>query len=302
MKYYDFEDLYIGLKEEFEVVLTDDKMQKFKDISGDENPLHTNEELALKKGMLGKVVYGMLTSSFYSTLVGVHLPGEKCLLQGIDIIFKKPVYLNEKLKVVGEIKYINEVYRSIEIRAYIKNEKNEKVSVAKIKDINITEVLHLAAPVVKQERFNKVDLSVFKNDFSIQVLSIVEILKIIIPKMKKEKKGKIIFILSSVVKGIPPKFWTSYVTCKYALDGLLKSLVAEFSSFNIQINAISPSMINSKFLKNMDERLIEAEIEKHPLKRTIKMEEIVETINYILESKNKFLNGNNILLTGGENF
>ena len=132
MKYYDFEDLYIGLKEEFEVVLTDDKMQKFKDISGDENPLHTNEELALKKGMLGKVVYGMLTSSFYSTLVGVHLPGEKCLLQGIDIIFKKPVYLNEKLKVVGEIKYINEVYRSIEIRAYIKNEKNEKVSVAKI--------------------------------------------------------------------------------------------------------------------------------------------------------------------------
>ena len=133
MKYYDFEDLYIGLKEEFEVVLTDDKMQKFKDISGDENPLHTNEELALKKGMLGKVVYGMLTSSFYSTLVGVHLPGEKCLLQGIDIIFKKPVYLNEKLKVVGEIKYINEVYRSIEIRDYIKNEKNEKVSVAKIK-------------------------------------------------------------------------------------------------------------------------------------------------------------------------
>ena len=133
MKYYDFEDLYIGLKEEFEVVLTDDKMQKFKDISGDENPLHTNEELALKKGMLGKVVYGMLTSSFYSTLVGVHLPGEKCLLQGLDIIFKKPVYLNEKLKVVGEIKYINEVYRSIEIRAYIKNEKNEKVSVAKIK-------------------------------------------------------------------------------------------------------------------------------------------------------------------------
>ena len=133
MKYYDFEDLYIGLKEEFEVVLTDDKMQKFKDISGDENPLHTNEELALKKGMLGKVVYGMLTSSFYSTLVGVHLPGEKCLLQGIDIIFKKPVYLNEKLKLVGEIIYINEVYRSIEIRAYIKNEKNEKVSVAKIK-------------------------------------------------------------------------------------------------------------------------------------------------------------------------
>ncbi len=133
MKYYNFEDLYIGLKEDFEVVLTVDKMEKFKDISGDDNPLHTNEEFALKKGMLGKVVYGMLISSFYSTLVGVYLPGEKCLLQGIDIIFKKPVYLNEKLTIVGEIKYLNEVYRMAEIRAYIKNEQNEKVSVAKIK-------------------------------------------------------------------------------------------------------------------------------------------------------------------------
>lgn len=133
MKYYNFEDLYIGLKEEFEIVLTADKLEKFKEISGDENPLHTNEEFALKKGMLGKVVYGMLTSSFYSTLVGVYLPGEKCLLQGIDIAFKKPVYLNEKLIIVGKIKYLNEVYRMAEIRAYIKNEKNEKVSVAKIK-------------------------------------------------------------------------------------------------------------------------------------------------------------------------
>ena len=185
---------------------------------------------------------------------------------------------------------------------FLELENLKEVLEEKIKDVNIMEILHLAAPVVKQERFNKVDLSIFKNDFSIQVLSIVEILKVIIPKMKKEKRGKIVFILSSVVNGVPPKFWSSYVTCKYALEGLLKSLVAEYSSFNIQINAISPSMINSKFLKNMDERLIEAEIEKHPLKRSIKIEEIVETINFILESRNEFLNGNNILLTGGENF
>ena len=111
---------------------------------------------------------------------------------------------------------------------FLKPESLKEILEEKIKDINITEVLHLAAPVVKQERFNKVDLSIFKNDFSIQVLSIVEILKVIIPKMKKEKKGKIVFILSSVVNGVPPKFWSSYVTCKYALEGLLKYLLAEY--------------------------------------------------------------------------
>lgn len=171
-----------------------------------------------------------------------------------------------------------------------------------LKDIFISEVLHLSAPAVKQERFNKIEISQYNIDFSIQVLSIIEILKFIIPKMKKEKRGKIIFVLSSVINGVPPKFWTSYVTSKYALEGLMKSLVAEYSSFNIQINGISPSMIKSKFINNMDERLIEMEIDKHPMKRTIEIEEIVDTINYLFESNNKFLTGNNLLLTGGENF
>ena len=171
-----------------------------------------------------------------------------------------------------------------------------------LKDIFISEVLHLSAPTVKQERFNKIETFQYNIDFSIQVLSIIEILKFIIPRMKKEKKGKIVFVLSSVTNGVPPKFWTSYVTSKYALEGLMKSLVAEYSSFNIQINGISPSMIKSKFINNIDERLVEMEIEKHPMKRTIEISEIVDTINYLFESNNKFLTGNNLLLTGGENF
>lgn len=95
MNKYKFEDLYLGLKEEFDVVVTEEKMKQFENLSGDINPLHIDEEYAKSKKMIGKVVYGMLTSSFYSTLVGVHLPGEKCFLQGIDINFKKPVFIGE---------------------------------------------------------------------------------------------------------------------------------------------------------------------------------------------------------------
>lgn len=171
-----------------------------------------------------------------------------------------------------------------------------------LKDIFISQVLHLSAPAVKQERFNKISVEQYKIDFSIQILSIIEILKMVIPKMKKEKSGKIVFVLTSYTKGVPPKFCTSYVTSKYALEGLMKSLVAEYSSFGIQINGISPSMVRSKFLNTMDERLIEMEIEKHPMKRTIEISEIVETINYLFENKNQFLTGNNLLLTGGENY
>lgn len=176
----------------------------------------------------------------------------------------------------------------------------------KVKELSekyfISKVLHLSAPIVKQERFNKISKEVFYNDFTIQVVSLVEILKVVLLRMKKEKKGKIVIILSSCVEGVPPKFWTSYVTSKYAMMGFLKSLVSEYGQFNIQINGISPSMIQSKFLNNMDERMVEMGIEKHPMKRTVTIDEVAETIDYLFFNNNSFLNGNNILLTGGENF
>ncbi len=103
------------------------------DISNDVNPLHVDAEYAKKKGFDGRVVYGLLTASFYSTLVGVYLPGKYCILQGIDIQFSKPVYIDDTLTVTGKVSYINEAYKQIEIKATIVNQHGQKVSKATIK-------------------------------------------------------------------------------------------------------------------------------------------------------------------------
>lgn len=176
--------------------------------------------------------------------------------------------------------------------------------ISKIKDMtleySITSVLHIAAPKVIQERFNKIEIDVFENDLRIQLYSIVEILKIIIPNMKKNKEGKIAIMLSSCTKGVVPKFWTSYVVTKYALLGLIKSLAVEYASFNIQINGISPSMMETKFLEEMDDRIIQMAKESHPLKRNIRVDEIFTTLDYLLFDSSSFLTGNNIVLAGAE--
>ena len=133
MNEYKFSDIEIGLEESFEVKIDNSKMDKFLDISNDINPLHVDSNYAKKKGFPNRVVYGLLTSSFYSTLVGVHLPGKCCILQGIDIQFSKPVYVGDALKVSGKVSYINEAYKQIEIKAFITNQNNENVSKATIK-------------------------------------------------------------------------------------------------------------------------------------------------------------------------
>ena len=133
MNKYKFSDIKLGLRESFSVKIKSSMMDKFLAISDDTNLLHMDENYAKERGFLGRVVYGMLTSSFYSTLVGVHLPGKYCILQGIDIQFSKPVFIDDILNITGKVTYINNAYKQIEIKAIIINQDNQKVSKAIIK-------------------------------------------------------------------------------------------------------------------------------------------------------------------------
>ena len=133
MNSYKFVDINVGLEESFSVRVNSEKLDKFLKISGDINPLHTDAEYSKSKGFSDRVVYGMLTSSFFSTLVGVYLPGKYCILQGVDIQFSKPVYIDDILTITGKVSYINEAYKQVEIKAVIINQDNKKVSKATIK-------------------------------------------------------------------------------------------------------------------------------------------------------------------------
>lgn len=70
MNHYKIMDLAPGMEECFSVTVTDEMLQKFLEISGDVNPLHTDAAYARAKGYPSQVSYGMLTASFYSTLGG----------------------------------------------------------------------------------------------------------------------------------------------------------------------------------------------------------------------------------------
>jgi 3-hydroxybutyryl-CoA dehydratase len=133
MQEYLIKDIKVGLNHSFEVKITELQMQYFLEISGDINPMHLDSSYAKSKGMKDKIVFGMLISSFYSTLVGVYIPGKYALLHSIDISFVKPVFIGDKLVVEGVVSSVHELFHQIEVNATIRNFKNEKVSRAKIK-------------------------------------------------------------------------------------------------------------------------------------------------------------------------
>ena len=127
MNEYKINDLSIGLSESFSNRITLNMMEDFMKVSGDENPLHIDDVFARSKGFQNRVVYGMLTASFISTLGGCYLPGKYCIIQGVETKFLRPVYVGDEITVTGEVVDIREELNYIEIKVTMKNQKGEKV-------------------------------------------------------------------------------------------------------------------------------------------------------------------------------
>ena len=127
MNEYKWDDLYVKQKESFSIKISSEMMSKFLDITDDVNPLHNNKDFALNYGFKDKVVYGMLTASFISTLAGVYLPGKNCLIQSVETKFLKPVYINDVIELIGEIKEKHDSVKQLCIAITMINQNSEKV-------------------------------------------------------------------------------------------------------------------------------------------------------------------------------
>ena len=127
MNEYRIQDISTGMIESFSTTITSEMMTQFLTITGDENPLHVDENFAKSKGFPCCVTYGMLTASLISTLGGVYIPGKYCLLQGVEIKFAKPCFVGDVLTVTGEVSRVDIDLKYVEIKVNIRNQKNEKV-------------------------------------------------------------------------------------------------------------------------------------------------------------------------------
>ena len=128
MNSYTLAELRPGMTESFTVTVTEEKMELFRQLSGDESPIHIDAEYAQQRGYPGRVCYGMLGASFFSTLAGVYLPGEHCLLHSVESKFAKPVFIGDTLTVTGVVDEVNETFSEITIKTSITNQNGKKVT------------------------------------------------------------------------------------------------------------------------------------------------------------------------------
>lgn len=162
-----------------------------------------------------------------------------------------------------------------------------------------THILHLAASKFEYMRISKLDWKIISKDMEVQVHSIAEIFKVFLPAMIKKRYGRCVIMLSEYTLGKPPKFMINYNIVKSALQGLMKSAAAECAGTNVCINGISPSMIETSFLTNLDPRQIELNAQNNAMKRNVMVEEVVSGIDFLMSDDSSYVNGINLNLSGG---
>lgn len=132
-----FDDIQIGDKAELKHKITQTDIEKFVDLTGDENKLHVDREYASQTTIKKPVVHGMLGASFISTVIGTQLPGDGALWFSQNLEFISPVRVGDTITIEAEVKKKIRKTKILELSTDIYNQNRQKVTAgtAKVKCI-----------------------------------------------------------------------------------------------------------------------------------------------------------------------
>ena len=116
---YTLDDIELGLTKTFRVIISESLVNEFAKITGDFSPIHMEEEYARTTKFKQRISHGMLVGSFFSRLVGMHLPGKKGVLLSYSIKHLLPCFLDQEILVKGIVMDKSNSTRIITLKATI---------------------------------------------------------------------------------------------------------------------------------------------------------------------------------------
>lgn len=157
-----------------------------------------------------------------------------------------------------------------------------------------------APGTVNLKPFHRLPLETFQQDLEINVLGAIKVLKASFESLKKAK-GASVVLFSTVAAKLGMNFHSSIATSKGAIEGLGKSLAAEWAIHGIRVNILAPSLTDTPLV----ERIIatpekqEASNKRHPIGRFGKPEDLAHMARLLLSEEGSWITGQVIGIDGG---
>lgn len=125
----EYRDINVGEKATFTVTIDAKMVEDFAKMSGDNNPLHTDDSYASQTEFGSRVAHGMIVGALFSKLVGIHLPGKYCLYLSQNIKFHKPILIGTDITIEGVVEQKLDALNVIKIKTTAYNAQNNDVLV-----------------------------------------------------------------------------------------------------------------------------------------------------------------------------
>jgi 3-oxoacyl-[acyl-carrier protein] reductase len=155
-------------------------------------------------------------------------------------------------------------------------------------------IIHCAAANITKF-MHKMTTEMFRHMVDTNLVGTFNLLQSVVPKLKRH--GSII-LFSSVAAFYPRVGQSAYACCKAGLQGLVKVLARELIVEDKYVFVIAPGLVETGMSNDMMSEAYRAKaLEMIPMRRSCRIEEIAETIDYLIRAP--YMTGQTIHLNGG---
>lgn len=191
----------------------------------------------------------------------------------------------------GDLKDLSNVsFRSLDITS-------EKVEFESLPEV--VDGLVYCPGTINLKPFRRIAEEDFVEDFRINVTGAVKVIQQMYPRLRKSDSAAIV-LFSTVAVQTGMNFHSSIAASKGAVEGLVRSLAAEFAP-KIRVNAVAPSLTATPLASSLlsTEARQENSSKMHPLQRIGKIDDQVKAVLYLLSEDSSWITGHILPVDGG---
>tara|TARA_B100000989_G_scaffold175104_1_gene131324 strand:- start:8020 stop:8445 length:426 start_codon:yes stop_codon:yes gene_type:complete len=119
------EKIKVGQSAEFLKLISEEDIKQFARLTGDNNPIHLDDEYAKKTMFKKRIAHGLLTASFISTVIATKLPGQGSIYLDQSLKFLAPVYIGNQIRIFVKVtkKNIEKRIVTLSTEVYVSEKK-----------------------------------------------------------------------------------------------------------------------------------------------------------------------------------
>jgi acyl dehydratase len=107
--------------------ISQDEIDRFAELTGDENPVHVDESAAQKTRFGRRIAHGMWGASLVSAVLGTKLPGPGTIYLSQTIKFIAPVYPGDSVTATVKVVKVREDKKIVTLETVCENQNGDLI-------------------------------------------------------------------------------------------------------------------------------------------------------------------------------